>query len=323
LFESPGRRFFEDLKLSTGFTRDPLEKMYRLLDLIQEMNKVNKLDKKLALKGGTAIQLMYFGLSRLSVDVDLNYVGSIDRDVMQKERETIRKILSKLFREKGYTLIQNKNMYALEQFELSYIGVAGNTDRLKVEINYLERLPLLPLTSAPLSHPFEPLGNVSFQTYSFEEHMAMKTRALLTRGTPRDLYDTHKMMATDINYDAELLRKLTQFYLILAPIDLRTLTSDRVRNINRQEVRANLEPLLKRQERDIDPEVLKENVIPFIEKIIDFDDMEKKFLAKFYNEKVFVHDMLFKNDEIPKDLNEHPALQWRLLRLLNPEGSSK
>ncbi|MCK1643229.1 nucleotidyl transferase AbiEii/AbiGii toxin family protein [Bradyrhizobium sp. 157] len=31
------------------------------------------------MKGGTALNLFYLGLDRLSVDIDLNYVGAEDR----------------------------------------------------------------------------------------------------------------------------------------------------------------------------------------------------------------------------------------------------
>ncbi len=320
MYESPGRGYFEDLRRETGFTRDPLEKMYRLVDLLKSMYGLGDLGTKLALKGGTAIQLLFFGLSRLSVDVDLNYVGSPDRDTMQKDRKVIRETLKKIFREKNYTLADNKNMYALEQFDLNYIGVAGNMDRLKIEINYIERLPVLPLKRMVLSQPFDLLGDVAFQTYAFEEHMAMKTRALLTRGTPRDLYDIYRMIKTGIVFDMNILKKLTLFYLILTSIDVRTITSASFREIDERAVSSNLSPLLKIEERGIDPEEMKGIVTPIMENILDLNHLEKDFLDIFYDQKRFVQDLLFGEMEIEDSLDDHPALQWRLKRLQYPNG---
>jgi hypothetical protein len=39
----------------------------------------------MALKGGTALNLFHFDVPRLSVDIDLNYVGAIERDTMLAE----------------------------------------------------------------------------------------------------------------------------------------------------------------------------------------------------------------------------------------------
>jgi len=56
-----------------GFIRDTLEKVYRLADILEYLNSDPILKGKLALKGGTAINLTIFNLPRLSVDIDLDY----------------------------------------------------------------------------------------------------------------------------------------------------------------------------------------------------------------------------------------------------------
>ena len=42
------------------------------------------LKERLVLKGGTALNLFFFDLPRLSVDIDLNYIGQLDRQDMQE-----------------------------------------------------------------------------------------------------------------------------------------------------------------------------------------------------------------------------------------------
>jgi predicted nucleotidyltransferase component of viral defense system len=62
-----------------GFPADNFEKVLRLRELLTELHKHPFLSGKLVLKGGTALNLFYLDLARLSVDIDLNYVAHIDR----------------------------------------------------------------------------------------------------------------------------------------------------------------------------------------------------------------------------------------------------
>jgi len=66
-----------------------LEKVIRLRQLLIEFRKHPFLPERLVLKGGTAVNLFYLELSRLSVDIDLNYIGQLDREEMQRERSEI------------------------------------------------------------------------------------------------------------------------------------------------------------------------------------------------------------------------------------------
>ncbi|OGL49853.1 MAG: hypothetical protein A2161_03515 [Candidatus Schekmanbacteria bacterium RBG_13_48_7] len=54
------------------------------------MNQLSKhpfLKKCFVLKGGTALNIFYFDKPRLSVDADLNYIKSIDKMRMLKDRK--------------------------------------------------------------------------------------------------------------------------------------------------------------------------------------------------------------------------------------------
>lgn len=72
-----------------GFVRDTLEKVYRLADVLKFMEEDELLSKSIALKGGTAINLTIFDLPMLSVDIDLDYCKSIEREEMLADREVI------------------------------------------------------------------------------------------------------------------------------------------------------------------------------------------------------------------------------------------
>lgn len=67
-----------------------LEKVYQLLLVLEQFINVPYLKERLVLKGGTALNLFHFEpVPRLSVDIDLNYIGHIDRDKMLEERKIV------------------------------------------------------------------------------------------------------------------------------------------------------------------------------------------------------------------------------------------
>jgi len=66
----------------TGFRPEILEKVMHLIHLLNQFSGDTFLSSRIALKGGTALNLFYFDSPRLSVDIDINYIGSIDREIM-------------------------------------------------------------------------------------------------------------------------------------------------------------------------------------------------------------------------------------------------
>jgi len=155
LSDVPGRDYFKAISRKTGFKTDSLEKVFRIIAILGRVHEEPGLAGRLALKGGTALHGIVFGFRRLSVDIDMNYIGSIDRETAQKEREQIRKTLLYLFRDLGYRADEPVSMYAEEQFNVRYTNCGGGADRLKLEINYLERLPVLGTVQGRIRHPNE------------------------------------------------------------------------------------------------------------------------------------------------------------------------
>ena len=90
----------------TGFDPELLEKVWHLLILLDAVNRNPYLENRLALKGGTAINLFLFQLPRLSVDIDLNYIGSPHRDVMLSERPIVEAALELIFLSCGLKVLR-------------------------------------------------------------------------------------------------------------------------------------------------------------------------------------------------------------------------
>ena len=70
---------------ATGFQTEPLEKVILLLELLEAIRSHPFLKERVVLKGGTALNVFKFDVPRLSVDIDLNYIGAVDRDGMLAE----------------------------------------------------------------------------------------------------------------------------------------------------------------------------------------------------------------------------------------------
>ena len=67
--------FLERCSAETGYSISPLEKVVRLGEMAGSIARHPYLGKALALKGGSALNLCYGIPSRLSVDLDYNYIA--------------------------------------------------------------------------------------------------------------------------------------------------------------------------------------------------------------------------------------------------------
>ena len=68
------------LAQETGFNKDNLEKVLRLIDILKYLNSHQFFKDRVILKGGTAINLAVFNLPRLSVDIDLDFGENLKKE---------------------------------------------------------------------------------------------------------------------------------------------------------------------------------------------------------------------------------------------------
>lgn len=85
-----------DNALVREFPPRALDKVERLLGLLGELGDHPFLKDKIALHGGTAINLFMLDAPRLSVDIDLSYVGALDRDEMLAERPIVERSIDEV-----------------------------------------------------------------------------------------------------------------------------------------------------------------------------------------------------------------------------------
>ena len=89
---------------ATGFRTDILKKVGLLIHLLEALRNHPFLKGRLALKGGTALNLFIFDVPRLSIDIDLNYVGASDREAMLAERPRVEAALQAVFSREDLTV---------------------------------------------------------------------------------------------------------------------------------------------------------------------------------------------------------------------------
>jgi len=132
---------------STGFNANLVEKVLHLLHLLNTLISHPFLKEKLALKGGSALNLFLFNIPRLSVDIDLNYIGAVDREEMMTDRPKIEHAFKAVFSREGYTAKRKPVEHAGGKWRLSYQSFTGPSGNLEVDLNFMFRQPLWDVVS--------------------------------------------------------------------------------------------------------------------------------------------------------------------------------
>ena len=306
----PDRKYYESLSEKTNFQKDILEKVFRLADLLRTIYDTEFLMSKLVIKGGTAINLIYFNMPRLSVDIDFNFVSGEQKEDMLKSRENIDKILTKIFTMNGYEMEKIKR-YALLQYNLKYTNNAGNIDRIKVEINFMERIPVFEIAEKKIS--IFDIPEFKVRTYRLEELFATKLRALLTRSAPRDMFDIYILLKSGFKFDERALKKCFIFYFCLAQ-DFRKLDTESIGGIDSLEIKKFLLPLMEKGKR-IDMDEISKKVNEFVSRLLELNENEQKFIECFYEQKIADPNLLFEDMRYNPQLKEHPMIEWRLKKM--------
>ncbi len=135
----------QDLQAEAASTRFPLEtldKVIRLINLLNAFQSHPFLKDRMALKGGTALNLFVFDLPRLSVDIDLNYVGSADREVMLAEKEKVEQAITAICGREAYTLRRVPQAHAGGKWRLGYTNALDRNANLEIDVVFTLRVPL-------------------------------------------------------------------------------------------------------------------------------------------------------------------------------------
>ncbi|MBW2635246.1 MAG: nucleotidyl transferase AbiEii/AbiGii toxin family protein, partial [Deltaproteobacteria bacterium] len=187
------RSDLERAAASTGFQAEALEKVFRLLGLLQSLRSHPFLKHRLVLKGGTALNLFLFDVPRLSVDLDLNYIGAADRETMLSEKPGIEQAVSAVCGRLNIRVMRVPDEHAGGKWRLSYDSTTGRTGTLELDLNYVLRTPLWPCKVSD-SRSLGTFNATQVPVLDVHELAAGKLAALFGRNASRDLFDVCSLL---------------------------------------------------------------------------------------------------------------------------------
>ena len=176
------------------FQPTTLERVIRLLDILDAFAADSLIAPRIALKGGTALNVFHAALDRLSVDIDVNYVGDADKARMEEDRPGLEDRILRLLESKGYPPRREPSQHAGGKWIFRYASVLGGAGSIEIDINYLFRTPLFGVGRMP-SAALGDYGTKAVPVLDIHEIVAGKLVALVTRRTARDLFDAHRIIA--------------------------------------------------------------------------------------------------------------------------------
>lgn len=169
----------------------------KTVDLLLEILPFALKDERVALKGGTAINLFHRDFARLSVDIDLCYLPLESRDDTFKNIHSILEIIQTDLKEKlGLTVFPNK---PLKEKNESKLFARKDNLEVKIEPNYIIRgsifqAEILPLASKAQSK-FQ--KSVDAKCLNLADTYGGKICAALDRQHPRDLFDVKNLLESE------------------------------------------------------------------------------------------------------------------------------
>lgn len=296
-----------------GFIRDTLEKVYRLADILEYINTDPILKGELALKGGTAINLTIFNLPRLSVDIDLDYLGNDSREEMLQNRLIINTALAKFMELNGYRLSpKTKTPHSLDSWIYEYVNCGGNKDTIKIEINYSLRAHILPVQEMKIiTEHFE--SEYRLNCLNALEIFGSKINALISRAAARDLYDVYNMVRFGLFDESEeqLLRKCVVFYAAISAKEInKSFDTKAIDSITKYKIRTDLFPVLTKHDL-FELDSAKKTVKEYISKLMVLTPQEQEFLESF-EAKEYNPELLFDDADIIYRIKSHPMALWKI-----------
>ena len=213
-----------------------------LCRVLTELFNDNLLASKLAFRGGTAIHKLYLTPQpRYSEDIDLvQLISEPIGAVLSRIREILAYLGSPNVKQAHNN---NTVIYRFTSESLPFVNL-----RIKIEINCQEHLNLLGLVNVPFKvrNPWF-MGDCGIITFTMDELIGSKIRALFQRKKGRDLFDiyyAHKTDCLDIGNTIHCYRKFMEQSVGYVP-SAKQFRENLSGKMNDPAFRADMEPLLR------------------------------------------------------------------------------
>jgi len=300
------------LSADSGFPPGPLEKVIRLGEVAAAVARHPLLSRALALKGGTALNLFDGPPPRLSVDLDFNYIGALDREAMLRARPDVERAVEAIAREQKYAIQRSRDEIAGRKLYFNYVGATGSPDRIEIDLNFLQRLPLASLRTAAMWQPGD-LGQPDVQLCGLPEIAAGKICALLDRCKSRDLFDVIRLpQAGSAFWSSPSFKKLVVAFTGTLDHPLHAYGRERMERVRAIDIEAELVPMLGGQAK-IDRGELIDSAWSAVAPLLDLDESEREFVDRLQVGDLRLDLLVPEDSEMQERLEKWPPLQWKVL----------
>lgn len=312
-----------DEAASTGFRPDILEKVAHLIGLLDALRKHPYLKGKLVLKGGTALNLFFFDVPRLSIDIDLNYVGAEDLESMLIDRPKIEQAVKAVFEREGFAVKRVPTDHAGGKWQMRYQSALGQGGNLEADINFMFRVPLWP-TQTLDSNAVGTWQVNEIEVLDVHELAAGKLAALFSRRAARDLFDCHLILQKS-NLDMSKLRTTFVAYGAMNRKDWRTISIDEI-DFDAGELERKLLPTFRTDAMQGKKSIVEygtklvEESRQLLSAVLPFTEQEKEFLDRLLEGGEIAADVLTSDAELQDRIQRHPLLKWKTLNVKKHRG---
>ena len=300
----------------TGFNIHVVEKVVHLLDLLNMINSHPVLKGKLALKGGTALNLYIFDMPRLSVDIDLNYIGALDLKEMTADRPKVEQALTAVFQREGFIVKRVPTEHAGGKWILNYRSCMEESANLEVDLNYMFRQPLWDVGSMD-SHRLGNFQAKNIPVFSVCELFAGKLAALFSRHQTRDLFDAHQLLNYDKKIDLKDLRLAFVVYGAMNRKDWRTISLEDI-SFDPVELKQQLLQVLQLEKKEGTDRLGQSLVKECHQKlscVFPLLPHEIKFLDLICEKGEIEPSLLTSDKDLQERVKRHPMLLWKAMNV--------
>ena len=299
---------------AAGYKPENLEKVYRLLDVFQQIMSVPFLKERMVLKGGTALNLFCFEqLPRLSVDIDLNYIGALCREKMLEDKPMIMDAVEQIMVQNQFERHRAPMRHAGGKMVWFYPSLLGQRGSLEIDINFMYREPLFPVEwKSPNISEYK---NINGPVLDIHELAAGKLSALFDRSASRDWFDAHYLL-TQMSLDRQKLKLAFVTYLAMTQIDLSHMVPEKI-DFDLTDLRNRLIPVMHQLSISRNSRELKEWATARINElreqlsnILPLESHEQLFIQNIRNEGLISPELITSDKEMAQKIINHPGVNW-------------
>lgn len=317
------RQRITEISDATGFRPDVIEKVVYLLMLLNALNSHPFLKGRWVLKGGTALNLFVLMMPRLSVDIDLNYIGAIDRETMMEERPKVEQAVQDVFSREGVKVKRAPTEHAGGKWRLTYSSALVSSGNLDVDLNFMFRQPLWDIKERD-SHVLGTYQAKNIPVVDIHELAAGKLAALFSRHQARDLFDAHQILQRK-DLAADKLRLAFVVYGAMNRKDWRTISFDDI-SYDIDDLKQKLIPVMQSRDVSGSAEIspigrnLVEECEEALSAVYPLSDNEVEFLDLVLDKGEIEPSLLTASAGLQGRIKQHPMLQWKAMNARKHPG---